>query len=72
MEEPIAFVQYNGVDMNGVSAKQFDFNLKITVKNNLFLPNVNSSRSLIMFQQLFHLQIRMDVTLADQCRHWLS
>lgn len=38
MEEPIAFVQYNGVDMNGVSAKQFDFNLKITVKNNLFLP----------------------------------
>ncbi|MEY4658475.1 MAG: LEA type 2 family protein [Crocinitomicaceae bacterium] len=38
LDEPIEFVSYDGIEMKGTSAKQFDFNLKLTVKNNLWLP----------------------------------
>jgi hypothetical protein len=38
IDEPIEFVSYDGIEMKGASAKQVDFNLNVTVKNNLWLP----------------------------------
>lgn len=38
MEDSIEFVSYDGFEMKQAGSKQLEFNVKITVKNNLFVP----------------------------------
>lgn len=38
LDEPIEFVSYDGFEMKKAGSKELEFDIKVTVKNNLFIP----------------------------------